>query len=150
MNMNLRNTAKSNSQLIFLLLLATPVLAMGQGQPRPVEVNSPELKKVLASIESVSTYKSSQAVAQVFVVGNGSGSAKLPESDETSRSLWVSMSEYGEHPTSRLFKIGPLMNPTLEADKVTAKDEYVMVTEGLASARKTHKLSFVNGCVLYE
>ncbi|MBH8556911.1 hypothetical protein [Hymenobacter negativus] len=123
---------------------------MAQAKPKTVEVSNPDLKKILASIESVSTYKLSQAVAQVYVVGNGSGSAKLPESDETSHSLLVSVSEYGEHPASRLFKVGPLMNPKIVADKGSAQGEYVMVTEGLASARKTHKLSFANGRVSYQ
>jgi hypothetical protein len=76
----------------------------------------------------------------IFKTSNGSGTANLLESDEVSFNLLICVAQYDEHPESKLFSIGPFLNPKVTKKVDSGPSVTLVVEDGLAKKRRTFKL----------
>jgi hypothetical protein len=139
---------KYNLLLIsFTFLSSRAVLGQQRVQVLP-EKNS----GLIGTLPNVTAFKSKltkSVRASFFVVDQGSGSAKLSESDESVSRILVVVSEYGEHPESSLFSVGPFFNPVVVTGSNT-EENAVMITHGPVNHRKTNKVIFNAERVIYQ
>lgn len=101
------------------------------------EIVQSETVNLISSIESFNSFAGKQLRLGIIKVSNGSGSAKLPESDESSSNLLISVAHYDEDAESKIFSIGPFIAPKV-IRKVDA-DGFVtlFVKYGIHGMRKT-------------
>ena len=85
--------------------------------------------------------KRSDLAIRVIAVAGESGSAKDGESDRVVHWLYVSVSEFGELPGQRLYRLGPLFNPKL--DSLVAQDSVptAFVSYGAPSKRQHARIA---------
>jgi hypothetical protein len=141
------NLTSAVATLAFSLFASGTVL----GQQR-VQVKAEENSGLTSTLSNVTAFTNKQtkaARASFFVVNQGSGSAKLPESDEAASRVLVVVSEDGEHAVSSLFSVGPFYNPVVVTTS-QANENYVFIKHGPANGRKTNKVVFTTEKVIYQ
>lgn len=84
--------------------------------------------------------KGDQLYLTIFKSANGSGSANTPETHETSYNFLVSVSPYDENPESRLFSIGPFIQPKVIKKLDSGKIVTLLIEDGHAKNKKTYKV----------
>jgi hypothetical protein len=75
------------------------------------EITQNESVKLIESIFTFERFEGRQLWANILITSNGSGSANYPGNDEASCSIVICVAQYDEYPESRLYKIGPFVNP---------------------------------------
>ncbi|CAM4409708.1 hypothetical protein SAMN06265348_11736 [Pedobacter westerhofensis] len=85
-------------------------------------------------------FDAQQIRVAIFKSSNGSGSARIPESDEVSFKLIICVAQHDEIPDSKVFSIGPFLNPRV-IKKTDSGNQIILVVEaGLAANRKRTEL----------
>lgn len=69
------------------------------------------LTRILNSISYYKVFETTQLAISIIGVGNESGSANMPETDEASQKLYIGVSEYDENPKVMLYSIDNLYMP---------------------------------------
>ncbi|MDD2793968.1 MAG: hypothetical protein PHD73_12365 [Sediminibacterium sp.] len=69
------------------------------------------LTRILNSISYYKVFETTDLAISIIVVGNESGSANMPETDEASQKVYIGVSEYDEHPKVMLYSIDHLYMP---------------------------------------
>jgi len=77
------------------------------------KITQTELVKFIGSIDSYEPFAGRQLYLSTFITSNGSGSANMPETDETSFNILLCVAHYDEQPDHKLFSIGPFLNPKI-------------------------------------
>ena len=72
-----------------------------------------ELVKLIGSIDSYKPFAGSKLYLRTFLTSNGSGSANMPETDETSYNILLCVAHYDQQPDHKLFSIGPFLYPKI-------------------------------------
>jgi hypothetical protein len=104
------------------------------------EIKQKESVKLIESILSFERFEGRQLWAQILKISNGSGSAKSPGTEEVSYSIVISLAHYDEYPKSKLYKIGPFVDPKV-VRKVDSGDAITFyIKDENARHIKTYKL----------
>jgi len=69
------------------------------------------LTRIINSISYYKVFETTDLAISIIVVGNESGSANMPETDEASQKVYIGVSEYDEHPKPMLYSIDDLYMP---------------------------------------
>jgi len=77
------------------------------------KITQTELVKLIGSIESYEPFAGRQLYLSTFITSNGSGSANMPETDETSLNILFCVAHYDQQPDYKLFSIGPFLYPKI-------------------------------------
>lgn len=103
------------------------------------EISKKESIKLAESVVDFERFSGRSLWANIFKISNGSGSAKNWGTDEVSYSFLVSLGHFDENPESKLYKIGPFVNPkvTKKVDSGNSVTIYVKDTNGRHSKRYT-------------
>jgi hypothetical protein len=72
-----------------------------------------ELVKLIGSIDSYEPFAGRQLYLRTFLTSNGSGSANMPETDESSNNILFCVAHYDQQPDYKLFSIGPFLYPKI-------------------------------------
>ena len=72
-----------------------------------------ELVKLIGSIDSYKPFAGSKLYLRTFLTSNGSGSANMPETDETSYNILLCVAHFDQQPDHKLFSIGPFLYPKI-------------------------------------
>lgn len=104
------------------------------------EITQPESVKLIESIQSLEVFKGRQLHVAIFTTSNGSGSANLPESHEVSFNLLLSVAEYNEYPVTKLYSIGPFLNPKMVRKVDSGRLVTLFIEHGVVDKRKTTKV----------
>ena len=72
-----------------------------------------EIVKLIGSIDSYEPFAGRQLYLSTFITSNGSGSANMPETDETSFNILLCVAHYDQQPDYKLFSIGPFLYPKI-------------------------------------
>lgn len=132
---------------VFIILLFLSCSSYGFGQSvRPL--NDKSVVHILGNIDSAFFRKGKGMVISLYRINNGPGSAKLPESDEVSYNLIISVSEYGEYPDNKVFSIGPFISPQILNEKDVGKEYLIEIRHGIYNRRKSNKLIITSSQVL--
>lgn len=132
---------------ILLLILASSNL---YSQSRLEEVKDEKLLNIITKIDSSIIIKSNQFFISIVRINNGSGSAGLAESDEASHSFYLTVSEYDENPNSKLFLLGPFINPKF-ISKEDLEEKYIIhMEQGVVNKRSGSKLLITKSGVKLE
>ena len=123
--------------ILFCLFLAS---STSYGQVQIKEIQDIDQKSLLTQIDTVIFIKGKNMGITIFRVNNGSGSAHLPESDEVSHSFLISVSKYDENPQSKLFSLGPFINPKLSNNKDMGENYSLQISFGVNMQRKKNRL----------
>lgn len=99
-----------------------------------------ESVKLLESISSLEIFRGDQIHIAIFKSSNGSGSAKLPESHEVTHNYIFCIAEYDEYPDSKVYSVGPFLNPRITRKSDLGKAVVFSVEEGPATSRKKVQL----------
>lgn len=124
--------------LLLTLLSLFSLNALAQST-RVNEVTQKDFVKFTESIQGYEFFKGEQLWAKVFLTDNGSGSAGT-ESCEVSYSLLICLAQYDEYPDSKLYKIGPFVNPKVTNKVDAGKSITFQVTDQHSSDPKRYKL----------
>lgn len=137
--------------IFIAIFLVIPAFTFGQNfHPKVERIENESLLKVLPFIESFSSVRTDEMIIATFVVNNGTGSAHLPESDEVSYNILLTVSGYDEQPDSKLFSVGPFINPILSNISDLNNGAYIKVEHGIYNNRKTNKIFILPDKVAYE
>lgn len=104
-----------------------------------VEISKNEGAQMLTSIESFEVIQGKQLRLGIIKISNGSGSANLPESDEVSYNMLVSVAHYDENPESKVFSIGPFISPKVLKKVDDGKSITLFIENGIMKRRKISK-----------
>lgn len=69
------------------------------------------LTRILNAISYYKVFETKDWAISVIAVGNESGSARIPETDEASQKVYIGVSEYDEHPKLMLYSVDHLYMP---------------------------------------
>lgn len=103
-------------------------------------ITQTESVSLIASIESMEVVKGDQLYVTIFKSANGSRSANTPETHETSYNFLISVSHYDENPESRLFSIGPFIQPKVIKKLDSGKSVTLLIEDGHAKNKKIYKV----------
>jgi len=104
------------------------------------EITEPESVKLIESIASFEVFNGRQLRVAIFTTSNGSGSANLPESDESSSNLLICIAHYDEYPVSKLYSIGPFLKPKVIKKVDSGHSVTLFIEYGIIDKRKTTKV----------
>lgn len=104
------------------------------------EILQKDCVESIGSIDSFDVFAGKQLRLGIFTASNGSGSANLPESDEVSFNLLVSVAHYDENPKSKIFSIGPFLNPKVTKKVDSGTSVTLFIEDGIVNKRKTTKV----------
>lgn len=89
---------------IFVFFLFFSIINTAHSQNKEFKkVNNVGLNHVLNNLRKTYELETANIFVRVYIVGNKSGSAKQPESDEVTNNIYVAISEIGENPRQSLF-----------------------------------------------
>ena len=74
---------------------------------------------------------------------------KLPESDEASHTILITVSEYDENSKSHIFSIGPFINPRILEEGDNNRN-LILIEHGLHDHRQINNLIIYPDKVLYR
>ena len=116
----------------FLLFLCTAVFSQ---DVKVSEVSDQYQNKLFNSIHKFQVISGRQLSISIFDVSNGSGSANLPESHESSCNLLISVAHYDEYPVPKLYNIGPFLNPEVASKTDSGLSVLLVIEHGIADRR---------------
>jgi hypothetical protein len=126
---------------VFLLLFTLATFnsfALSVSYKRITQIES---VKLLESISNFEVFTGKQLHVSIFKSSIGSGSAKLPESDEVSYNFIFCVAHFDENPDSKVFSTGPFINPII-SNKADSGDSIDFIIEtGVFDNRKKVKLT---------
>lgn len=127
--------------LLVIFLSIMSITACGQQYLKGVKnVTDKSIIKFLNNIDTSFIKRSDKLLIKFFLVSNGSGSANVPQGDEISHNIIISVAEYDENPLNRVFNIGPFYMPEL-SNGSNLKDGYsILIEHGASDERKRSKL----------
>ena len=99
-----------------------------------------ELVKLIGSIQSYEPFAGRQLYLQIFVTSNGSGSAKIPETEEPSFNILVCVAHYDEQPDDKLFTIGPFLNPKIIQNRDSGDSVTILIEHDGGSKTKKSEI----------
>ncbi len=114
------------------------------------QLTNVETNQLLSSIEKLEIKNGDKLRLSLFIVNNGSGSAHLPESDEVSHSLLISVSEYDEDRKVNVFRAGPFFNPQIISSKDLDEKFIISFQHGLYNNRRNGSLKIALNEIKYE
>lgn len=135
---------------LFCLLLASS--GIKAQSIKTSEIKTSESINLVESIESVNIFKGKQLYLKIFKVANASSSANLSESDEISHDLILSIAQYDEYPETKVFKIGPFLNPIIKK-KVDQGKSILFLVDGTvpnSMAKKSYRITVSEKAVQVE
>ncbi len=97
---------KALKLILFLSLFTFTVNA----QTKLLQEKEVDWKNAFSNLYEFKIYKFDNYLIRIYVYDNGSGSANLEGSDESSSSLLISKTEYGEAELPTYYKINNLLN----------------------------------------
>lgn len=104
-------------------------------------ITQSESVKLLESISNFGVFTGKQLQVSIFKSSNGSGSAKLPESDEVSYNFIFCVAHFDENLDSKVISVGPFINPKI-IDKADLGESIDFTIEtGVFDQRKKVKLT---------
>lgn len=91
-------------KVLLSLILFLSLVNKGNSQNKEFEkVKNAKLTMVLNNLKSTYALQMSNALVRVYIIGNPSGSANQPESDEVTDNIYIAFTETDEHPRQSLF-----------------------------------------------
>lgn len=130
-------------------LLVLPALVFGQSTQKVTELQDKNVIQALSSVTSFTVRDFGKGVARIYTIDNGSGSANVPETDESSQSILICVSAYDEHPKYRIFSVNTLINPKVISSGAPNSNTLV-IEEGNASSRKQHTITLYEDRITYN
>lgn len=124
---------------IVLLLLCFTINSYAQSV-ESTEITQNESVKLITSIVSFDVFPGKQLCLGILKASNGSGSANLPESDEVSFNILISVAHYDENPETKVFSIGPFIAPKVTRKIDDGSSVTLFVKNGVMKKRKTTKI----------
>lgn len=126
--------------ILSISLIISSIIVCGQQNIKVKEVKDQSIIKFVNSVDSFFIKKPNRFGIILFVLSNGSGSAQLPESDESSQNILISVAEYDEQPQNRVFNAGPFLY--LKFINEIDSGEYFTLTieHGVTNSRKRNSL----------
>jgi hypothetical protein len=114
----------------FILALFVSLSACAQQYKKSVvEIKEPSVLKLLGHLDTMVIKRAPSFVMYFLIVSNGSGSANIPQGDEASDNIMVSVSEYDEEPANKVFTVGPFLAPKLIFEGVKHPGSYTVTIE---------------------
>lgn len=98
------------SLIVLFIVLISANWTIAQSDLSVTQIHDEDLVSMLNSIEKVSEKKNSKIWIRVFTVANEPGSAGF-ENGEITHDILITVSEYGEAPLQKLYRIKDLYNP---------------------------------------
>ena len=126
--------------ILSISLIISSIIAFGQQNIKVKEVKNQTIMKFVNSVDSFFRKKPNRFGIMFFVVSNGSGSAQLPESHESSENILISVAEYDEQPQNRVFNAGPFLYLKF-VNEIDSGEYFTLTIEhGVANSRKRNRL----------
>ncbi|WP_069658932.1 hypothetical protein [Arcticibacter eurypsychrophilus] len=114
------------------------------------KVTDKNLINTLSSVETFNLEKGKDLCVGIFMITNGSGSANVPEADEVSNSYIISVSDFAEHPISKVFTVGPFYNPKITAKNDSGEKITFTLEHGGSTNRKRNSLIIDLDNIIYK
>lgn len=112
--------------ILFVILAFISVDTYAQHTVLKFEKDS-SLARILNAISYYKVFETTDLAISIIAVGNESGSANMPETDEASQKVYIGVSEYDEHPKVMLYSMDHLYMP--KDFKITEKSrDFVVLT----------------------
>ena len=111
------------------------------------KVDNTTLNSVLGNIESLSIKETNDFAVRIFMVADSSGSAKTLGSDEITHHFLISISEYGEDPSSTLFTVGHFYKPTIIKEGKIPNGYFLEIQYGPGGNRLKKKIEITINAV---
>ena len=125
---------------IFIILCLVFSLKSHAQSVKSTRITQPEAVNLITSIESMEMLKGDQLHLKIFKRANGSGTANTPETHETSYNLLISVAHYDENPETRLFSIGPFIQPKITKKLDSGKSVTLLIEDGHATNKRTYRV----------
>ena len=126
--------------ILSIALIISSIIACGQQNITVKEVKDQNIVKFVNSVDSFFRKKSNQFGMMFFIISNGSGSAHLPESHESSSNILISVAEYDEQPINRVFNVGAFLYLKIISE-IDSGDYFTLKIEhGVLNSRKRNSL----------
>ncbi len=84
------------------------------------------LRHLLINTDSVAMKFNEQIILKVFIINNGSGSAKIEGTDGRSSNVYIVVSTIDDSPDTNLYKLGNLISPKILSIEERSKDTYLL------------------------
>lgn len=85
-----------------------------------------QLKYFLVNTDRVATRFNQQIALKIFVINNGSGSAKIKGTDGRSSSVYIVVSTIDDSPSTNLYKLSNLISPKVVSIEERSNNAYLL------------------------
>ena len=99
--------------LIFILIFFNTLLSQ-QKMPSVEGISDSNIVRIFNNISILEVKRALEFVVKIFSVGDESGSANR-ESCAITEKVYIAVSEYGEHPLEKLYRLESLYSPRIES-----------------------------------
>jgi hypothetical protein len=90
-----------------------------------------DIVNLIGNIESYDVFTGKQLVMNIIKVSNGYGSAHIPETDEVSHNIVISVSHYDDTPDYKVFTVGPFIFPKVIKKIDSGRSVIIIIEAGL-------------------